>query len=43
MIAFIHGMAVDMTESSVVVEAGGIGYEIYTRGFLLQFQLKIAL
>ena len=29
MIAFVHGMAVDMTESSVVVEAGGIGYEIY--------------
>ena len=27
MIAFVHGMAVDMTESSVVVEAGGIGYE----------------
>ena len=25
MIAFVHGMAVDMTESSVVVEAGGIG------------------
>ena len=24
MIAFVHGMAVDMTESSVVVEAGGI-------------------
>ena len=23
MIAFVHGMAVDMTESSVVVEAGG--------------------
>ena len=32
MIAFVHGMAVDMTESSVVVEAGGIGYEIYTTG-----------
>lgn len=28
MIAFVHGMAVDMTESSVVVEAGGIGYEL---------------
>ena len=26
MIAFVHGMAVDMTESSVVVEAGGIGW-----------------
>ena len=32
MIAFVHGMAVDMTESSVVVEAGGIGYEIYMPG-----------
>ena len=32
MIAFFHGMAVDMTESSVVVEAGGIGYEIYMTG-----------
>ena len=32
MIAFVHGMAVDMTESSVVVEAGGIGYEIYRTG-----------
>ena len=32
MIAFVHGMAVDMTESSVVVEARGIGYEIYMTG-----------
>lgn len=24
MIAFVHGMTVDMTESSVVVEAGGL-------------------
>ena len=32
MIAFVHGMAVDMTESSVVVAAGGIGYEIYMMG-----------
>ena len=32
MIAFVHGMAVDMTENSVVVEAGGIGYEIYMTG-----------
>lgn len=24
MIAFVHGMAVDMTESSVVVETGGL-------------------
>ena len=26
MIAFVHGMAVDMTESSVVVEAGGMRF-----------------
>ena len=32
MIAFVHGMTVDMTENSVVVEAGGIGYEIYMTG-----------
>ena len=32
MIAFVHGMAVDMTENSVVVEAGGIGYVIYMTG-----------
>ena len=32
MIAFIHGTAVDMTENSVVVEAGGIGYDIYMTG-----------
>ena len=29
MIAFVHGTAVDMTENSVIVEAGGIGYDIY--------------
>ena len=32
MIAFIHGTAVDMTENSVVVETGGIGYDIYMTG-----------
>lgn len=32
MIAFIRGTAVDMTENSVIVEAGGIGYEIYMTG-----------
>ena len=26
MIAFVRGTAVDMTENSVIVEAGGIGY-----------------
>ena len=29
MIAFVRGTAVDMTENSVIVETGGIGYEIY--------------
>lgn len=32
MIAFVRGTAVDMTENSVIVEAGGIGYEIYMTG-----------
>ena len=32
MIAFVGGTAVDMTENSVIVEAGGIGYEIYMTG-----------
>ena len=32
MIAFVRGTAMDMTENSVIVEAGGIGYEIYMTG-----------
>ena len=32
MIAFVRGTAVDMTENSVIVESGGIGYEIYMTG-----------
>lgn len=32
MIAFVRGTAVDMTDNSVIVEAGGIGYEIYMTG-----------
>lgn len=28
MISFIYGTVVDSTETSVIVEAGGIGYEI---------------
>ena len=32
MIAFVRGTAVDMTENSVIVEAGWIGYEIYMTG-----------
>ena len=35
MIAFVHGMAVDMTESSVVVEAGGIGFVFFLFFFVL--------
>ena len=43
MIAFVRGTAVDMTENSVIVETGGIGYEIYTEidalypGFTIRF------
>ena len=32
MIAFVRGIATDMTENSVIVETGGIGYEIYMTG-----------
>ncbi|MEE0301492.1 MAG: Holliday junction branch migration protein RuvA [Blautia sp.] len=32
MIAFVRGIAADMTENSVIVETGGIGYEIYMTG-----------
>ena len=40
MIAFVRGTAVDMTENSVIVEAGGIGYEIYMTGTdLLQIHM----
>ena len=32
MIAFVRGIATDMTENSVIVETGSIGYEIYMTG-----------
>lgn len=32
MIAFIRGVAEDLTENTVVLEAGGVGYEIYMTG-----------
>lgn len=32
MISFIRGQVVDSTETSVIVEAGGIGYEIFMTG-----------
>ena len=32
MISFIYGTVVDSTETSVIVEAGGIGYEIFMTG-----------
>ena len=32
MIEFVRGTSVDMTENSVIVETGGIGYEIYMTG-----------
>lgn len=35
MISFIRGTAADMTESSVILEAGNIGYEIFMTGTAL--------
>ena len=32
MIAFIRGTVADLTENSVILEAGNIGYEIYMTG-----------
>lgn len=32
MISFVRGKAVDMTEASVIVETGGIGFEIFMTG-----------
>ena len=32
MYAYIKGVLADVEEESVVVEAGGIGYRIYTTG-----------
>lgn len=35
MISFIRGIVADVTESSVIVETGGIGYEIFMTGTAL--------
>ena len=32
MISFIRGLVADTTENSVILEAGGIGYEIFMTG-----------
>ena len=36
MISFINGYVADTTENSVIIEAGGIGYEIYMTGAALE-------
>ena len=36
MISFIYGTVVDSTETSVIVEAGGIGYEIFMTGSAIE-------
>lgn len=41
MIAFIRGKVVDITESTVIVEAGNIGYEIYMPGNILGQSIHI--
>lgn len=41
MIAFIRGTVADMTETSVVLEAGNIGYEIYMTGTAMGQSLYI--
>lgn len=36
MISFIRGVAAEVTESSVIVETGGIGYEIFMTGTAME-------
>ena len=36
MISFINGYVADTTENSVIIETGGIGYEIYMTGSALE-------
>ena len=36
MISFIRGYVADSTESSVILEAGGIGYEIFMTGTAIE-------
>ena len=41
MISFIQGQIVDSTEHSVIVETGGIGYEIYMTGTSIEKAARI--
>lgn len=41
MIAFVRGKVVDITESTVIVEAGNIGYEIYMPGNILGQSIRM--
>ena len=36
MISFIRGYVADSTESSVILETGGIGYEIFMTGTAIE-------
>lgn len=41
MIAFIRGTVVDMTESTVILETGNIGYEIYMPANVMAKEIRI--
>lgn len=41
MISFIQGQVIDSTEHSVIVETGGIGYEIYMTGTSIERAARI--
>lgn len=41
MIAFIYGEIADTTESSVILEAGGIGYEIFMPGSMIEKAVRM--
>lgn len=41
MIAFVRGKVADITESTVIVEAGNIGYEIYMPGNILGQSIRM--
>lgn len=41
MISFIQGQIVDSTEHSIIVETGGIGYEIYMTGTSIEKAVRI--
>lgn len=43
MIAFVRGVVVEMTETSVILEAGNIGYEIYMTGTAMAKSIYIGM